>query len=118
MNANLEKKVRELNQMVLEGKALDAFDKFYADGVVMQENSAAPIIGKAANRAREVEFFSSITDFRGAQVLSVGSSDDKTYVEWTFDYTHKDWGVRKYQQVAVQTWKDGKIIHERFYYGT
>ena len=118
MNSILEKKIRELNQMVLAGKALEAFDQFYADEVVMQENAAAPVSGKAANRAREVEFFSSITDFRGAQVLSVGCSDDKTYVEWTFDYTHKDWGVRKYQQVAVQTWKNGKIIHERFYYGT
>ena len=39
-------------------------------------------------------------------------------VEWHFDYTHRDWGVRKYNQVTVQEWKDGRIISERFYYGS
>jgi len=37
-------------------------------------------------------------------------------VEWHFDYTHKDWGIRNYTQVAVQDWKDGKIVKEKFYY--
>ena len=118
MNTSLEKNIHELNQLVLVGKALEAFDKFYADDVIMQENSAAPILGKAANRAREVDFFAAITEFRGAKVLSVGSSIDKTYVEWAFDYTHRDWGVRTYIQVAVQTWKNGKIVYEHFYYGS
>ncbi|MBM4253827.1 MAG: ester cyclase [Deltaproteobacteria bacterium] len=114
---SLEAKIKELNALVLAGKALEAFDSFYADDVVMQENDQAPTIGKKANYEREVAFFSAITDFRGAQVLSVGCSADKTYVEWSFDYTHKEWGVRKYHQVAVQTWKNGRIVKEQFYYG-
>jgi len=109
--------IEQLNQMVLTGQAMDAFDRYYADGVVMQENDQAPTTGKKANRERELAFFQAITDFRGAQVLSVGEAGDKTFVEWFYDYTHKDWGVRRYHQVAVQTWKDGKIVHERFYYG-
>lgn len=118
MSHDLKAKIEELNQMVLNGKALEAFDRFYADGVVMQENDQPPTVGKAANRAREIEFFGAITEFRGAKVLSVAASGDKTFVEWHNDYTHKDWGVRRYHQVAVQTWKDGLIVHERFYYGT
>jgi len=39
-------------------------------------------------------------------------------VEWFFDYTHKDWGRRAYHQVSVQRWKNGKIVNERFYYGS
>ena len=39
----------ELNKIVLEGKALEAFEKFYHDDVVMQENELAPTVGKAAN---------------------------------------------------------------------
>jgi hypothetical protein len=111
-------KVNQLNQMVLEGAALDAFDRFYHDDVIMQENDAVPFVGKSFNREREQKFFSSITEFRGAKVLSVATAGDKTYVEWFFDYTHKEWGSRTYHQVAVQTWKDGKIINEKFYYGT
>jgi len=37
----------------------------------MQENENIPTIGKEANRKREVEFFSSITEFRSAKSLKV-----------------------------------------------
>jgi hypothetical protein len=110
-------KINQLNQMVIEGRALEAFERFYDEKIVMQENDGAPISGKAANREREKQFFGSIVEFRGAKVVSVAASGDKTYVEWFMDYTHKDWGKRAYNQVAVQTWKDGKITHEKFYYG-
>ncbi len=39
-------------------------------------------------------------------------------VEWFMDYTHKEWGDKKGLQVAVQHWKDGKIVNEKFYYNT
>lgn len=40
-----------------------------------------------------------------------------TQVEWFFDYDHREWGTRRYHQIAVQRWRGGLIIHERFYYG-
>jgi hypothetical protein len=38
---------------VLEGKAVDAFEMYYDDEVVMQENGSTSTIGKNANRKRE-----------------------------------------------------------------
>ena len=114
---HLRELVEDLNSMILEGRALEAFEKYYAEDVVMQENARPPTIGKDANREREREFFSKIVELRGADVKAVAVGDDVTMVEWFFDYTHKEWGRRTYHQVAVQRWKDGKIVHERFYYG-
>jgi hypothetical protein len=114
---SIKKNVEDLNSLIQTGKALDAFDKYYADNVVMQENNGEPMIGKELNRKREIEFFSSITDFRGAEVMSMGFGENTSFVVWEFDYTHKDWGSRKYTQVAVQTWKDDKIVKEQFFYG-
>ena len=37
--SDLRTNVDQLNQMILEGKILEAFDKFYADDVVMQDNN-------------------------------------------------------------------------------
>ena len=38
-------------------------------------------------------------------------------VEWEFDFTHKDWGVRNYTQVSVQRWNnEGQIVNEKFNY--
>ena len=113
----LLEKINDLNGLVLHGKSLEAFDRYYHDEVIMQENKNPPTVGKQANRKREEDFFSSITEFRGAKPLKVIVGEEVTMVQWHYDYTHKNWGVRKYTQVSVQEWKNGKIIKEQFFYG-
>lgn len=116
--SKLLKNISDLNDLILQGKALDAFEKYYHKDVVMQENDHPPIIGKEANRKREEAFFGSITELRSAKPLQVAIGEGVTMVQWHFDYTHKDWGDRKYTQVAVQEWKDNQIIKEHFFYGS
>lgn len=89
MNTLIEK-VSALNDMILQGKALDAFETFYHDDVVMQENDNPIVSGKKANRVREEAFFASITEFRGAKPLKITVGENTTMVEWHFDYTHRD----------------------------
>ena len=113
----LLEKIGDLNDLVVKGKALEAFDKYYHEDVVMQENESKPTVGKEANRKREEEFFSSISEFRNAKPLRVTIGEETTMVQWHYDYTHKDWGIRNYIQVSVQEWKNGKIIKEQFFYG-
>jgi ketosteroid isomerase-like protein len=106
----------ELNQMVLNGKALEAFEKFYADNVEMQENADPPFKGKDVNRKREEEFFGSVEQFHGAEVRASAAGDGVTFSEWMMDVTFKGGHRMKLEQVAVRRWKDGKIVSERFYY--
>ncbi|HVG12124.1 MAG TPA: nuclear transport factor 2 family protein [Flavisolibacter sp.] len=116
MAQDLKENVAQLNSMILEGKILDAFDTFYAPTVTMQDNDLPIREGFETNRAFEEAFVGGLTEFRGAKVLNTIISDDIVATEWWFDYTHKDWGTRNYTQVAVQRWKDGKIVEEKFYY--
>ena len=113
----IKQALEDLNGLVLEGKSIEAFNKYYHADVVMQENEQTPTVGKEANLERELAFYSSITEFRGAQPLKVTIGENSSMVEWHYDYTHKDWGVKNYTQVSVQEWKDGQIIKEKFYYG-
>ena len=113
----IKEKIHHLNELVLAGKTLDAFEMYYHEEVIMQENETAPTIGKEANRKREHEFFSGVKEFRGAKVLDVAIGENVSFVKWHYDYDHKDWGTRNYEQVSVQHWKDGKIIKEQFFYG-
>lgn len=113
---DLRTEVDQLNQMILEGKILDAFEKFYDEKVVMQDNDYPARDGKEINRQFEEAFVNGITEFRGAKVLNTIISDDIAVVEWWFDYTHKEYGTRNYRQIAVQRWKNGKIVEEKFYY--
>lgn len=107
---------RELNATVLEGRILDAFERFYADDVVMQENAATPVAGKAANRERERQFVESIEQFHQAALLGAAAEGDRSYSEWILDVALKG-GLRvKLEQVAVRQWRNGQVTHERFYY--
>lgn len=113
----LQERVNKLNTMILQGKILEAFEKFYAESIVMQENENEPTIGKDACRKSEESFVTNLTEFRNATVKNVLLSDNISVIEWDFDFTHAEWGVRKYTQVAVQRWNnDGEIINEKFYY--
>jgi len=112
----IEQSLQELNNLVLTGNAMEAFEKYYHDDVLMQENDNEPTVSKAANRQREIEFFSNVTEFRGAEVKGLGVGDNISFVIWNYDYSHKEWGVKNYSQVSIQEWKDGLIISEKFVY--
>ena len=105
-----------VDQAILSGQALDAFEKYYADGVVMRENDGEPFVGKDVNRKREQEFFGSVEAFHGAEVVSKGFGDNVSLTEWMFDLTFKGGQRTKMEQVGIRRWKDGQIVSERVYY--
>ncbi|MBD1913951.1 MULTISPECIES: nuclear transport factor 2 family protein [unclassified Leptolyngbya] len=116
-NFDLKTAFEDIKQLVFQGKAMEAFETYYGDDVVMQENEQPATVGKDANRQRELDFFSKVTEFRGIALKQVAFGDNVIISEWSLDYTHADWGDRTYDQVSVQVWQDGKVVHERFYYG-
>ena len=111
--AELEKK---LNDAVLSGKALEAFDELYDDDIVMQENLEPEYRGKAFNRKREEDFFASVEAWHDGQVLASAVHGDVSFSEWVMDISLKGVGRVTMAQVAVRRWKNGKVVHERFYH--
>jgi len=107
--SSIVEKLTDLNSLILSGKAIEAFEKYYHDEVVMQENNQSPTVGKKANHQRELEFFAALPN---SGCSGSTSCYRRKYIlrNWHYDYTHKDWGERNYTQVSVQHWKDGKIV--------
>ena len=106
----------ELNEMILAGQALEAFERFYDQEVVMQENDLPPRVGKEANRVFEQQFFAAIKEFHGATLGEVAVTGDVSFSEWTFDVTFQDGNRVATPQVARRQWKDGRVVNERFYH--
>ena len=105
-----------LNEAVLTGKALEAFEQYYAEDVVMQENSDEPRVGKAVNRKAEQDFFAGVAEWHDGKLISSAINGDTSFSEWYMDISFKG-GVRaKMSQVAVRKWRNGKVVHERFFY--
>lgn len=106
----------KLNQAILSGKAMEAFEELYADDVTMQENSEPPRVGKAACRDYEYKFFEMLETFHGATCTNVAVEGDVSYSEWWNDLTLKGMPRLAYTQITQRRWKDGKVIAERFFY--
>ena len=106
----------KLNNAILSGKAMEAFEELYDDDVVMQENMDAEFRGKDLNRKREQEFFASVEAWHDGKVLASAVNGDVSLSEWYMEVTIKGAGRVQMAQVAVRRWKNGKIVHERFYH--
>lgn len=118
--------IRDHAQSIIEhmqqGKVLEAFETYYAEDCVMQENANPPTIGKDANREREKEFLANIKEWKSLDIAALTADSDSdtgtTMMELSFDFINQQDQPVRYEQVAVQTWNDGKIVKERFYYDT
>lgn len=105
----------KLDAMILAGTALEAFEIYYADGVVMIEGDGSRREGKELNRRYEEAFFGSIEEFHGAELLSTATQGDTSFSEWIFDFTPKNGQRTSMKQIAHRTWQDGCVVEERFY---
>lgn len=119
---SLKATVDELNQMILSGEILPAFEKFYHEDVVMSDNDVDHREGKARNRQHEEQFVGGITAFHGAEVKNVavherGEGSGTAFAEWFMHFDHAAYGDdTRMKQVAVQEWEDGQIVRETFYH--
>jgi len=118
--ADLGARARDLVSYIQNGRIIDAMNEFYADDVRMQENNNPPTVGLAANLERERQFVNSVRQWKSLNVeaVAVDPQRSRTLVQVNFEFDGVDGKAYRYDQVAVQTWRDGKIVHEKFYYDT
>lgn len=112
-----KEKAKDIYVQLQQGKLLEAFDKYYAENVVMTE-PAGTRTGKAECRLYEEQFLNSIQEFHALEINKVGSNEAEatSFIESTMDVTFKDGNRVTMEQVAVQQWEGDQIVHERFYY--
>lgn len=113
---SLELNVRKLNELVQQKRLVDGIDAFYADEVAMVESGGEPMIGRDANRAREEAFQRGLKSWNATLLASAVDETRGTALnQWSIDFEHEQWGAGVLNQVAVQQWRDGRIVHEAFY---
>lgn len=112
-------KAQKLCAMMGEGKTMEAFEELYHDNVVVQEMpTGEKREGKDAQRKAIQQWYADVKEAHGGGVDSITSNeqDGITTVESWMDITMQNGHRMKMSEVAVQQWKDGQIINEKFYY--
>lgn len=115
--SDLNARDQELNEMILQGEILEAFEKFYADDIVMEEGDDRRV-GKDENREYEKQFVNSLQEFHSAEIKAraVDEQNSITFSEWHNEMTLEGVGRVDQKQVSVRTWNDdGQITNEKFY---
>ncbi len=105
----------QLNALIIQGKSVDAFQTFYAEDVVAQENDEPVREGRETwMRARQA-LEKNILKF-DARVLAHAANGDTSFSEWEYNVEIEGMGAMKIVQTAVRRWKDGRVVRERFYH--
>lgn len=112
--------VTNLYAQISQGDMLGALDNFYADNVEITEAMGEVRNGKEAQAAAVKEWQSGIQEVHGAGQTAITANEETGHaiVETWIDITMKNGHRMKMEQCAVQTWENGKIVKERFYYDT
>ena len=82
----------------------------------MQENNDRPTVGRQANLERERQFISTVKEWKRFDVTAQGVDNNVTLYETVMDWIAMDGTPVHVEQVVVAKWRDGKIVHERFYH--
>ena len=92
-----------------------AIERFYTEDASMQENAAAPRVGRDGLVAHERAVLE-----RMAQVYSKCVSStiegDRVAIHWNFELTDKSGKTRRFDEIALQEWRGDRIFRERFFY--
>jgi ketosteroid isomerase-like protein len=115
---NLQQRLNDLFGYIRQGKIIEAIQEFYDKDAAMQENTNPPTVGQAANVEREKQFVSGVKEWNGFNVTALGVGDSVTFYEAALDWIATDGTPVHLEQVSVAKWKNGKIVHERFFYDT
>ena len=115
---NLSQRLQGLLTSIQQGKIMEAMNEFYDTDTVMQDNANLPTKGLAANIEREKQFLSGVKEWKGFQVVASGVGDNATFYECVMEFIATNGQPVRLEQVSAAKWKNGKIVHERFYYDT
>lgn len=115
-STNLSQRLQSLLTYIQQGKIMEAMNEFYDQDTVMQDNANPPTKGLAANIEREKQFLNGVKEWKGFHVTASGVGDDVTFYESVMEFIATNGQPVRLEQVSVAKWKNGKVVHERFYY--
>ena len=97
------------------GDHAGAIERYYTEEATMQENAAAPRVGRDLLVAQEratLERVQSVT----STCVSVIHEGERVAINWVFDFTYHSGRTARIDEVALQEWRGDRIFRERFFY--
>lgn len=100
---------------VEHGDYVDAIERYYHDDASTQENLNPPRVGRDTIVEHEKKTLAQYK-VQTHPTKHVVIDGDTVVINWIFEMTDKEGRIRHLNELALQTWKDEKILREQFYY--
>lgn len=114
----LEALVRDFAGLLQKGRPLEAMEKYYAPEINVFENRQLARAGKARCLEYERDALANQPEpprFKLSK-LAVNEASGHAFLEYVVRFRASDGRPQRLEEVAVQTWDNGLIAEERFYY--
>ena len=105
----------EFIAVVEAGDHAGAIERYYTEDSSMQENTAAPRVGRDLLVAHERGVLARMSQVDSKAISSVVEGDHVA-IHWIFELTDKSGKVLRIDEVSLQEWRGDKIFRERFFY--
>ena len=103
-------RLNEFIAVVESGDHAGAIERYYTEDSSMQENAAAPRVGRDLLVAHERGVLARMSHIYSKAVSSVVD------IHWIFELTDKSGKVHRIDEVSLQEWRGDKVFRERFFY--
>lgn len=120
----LLERARHLQELAQGPSILEAVDTYYADDVEIVESTGETATGRETQKRRIREWQATVRAVHGEGGVraiaahETGPGSGVVFVETSDDIEFTDGRRFRMEEVAVQRWEGGKVVHERFYYPT
>jgi hypothetical protein len=101
---------------VEENAHAEALEEFYTADSTMQENQAAPRVGRDAHVANEHKVLARAKSLVSKCIRPVFVAGDLVVIRWTFHFEWLDGTVTHMEEIAYQRWEGERVAEERFFY--
>ena len=105
----------EFIAVVVSGDLAGAIERYYTEDATMQENAAAPRVGRDLLVAQERATLERVKSVTSTCVTSI-LEGDRVAIHWIFDFTYHSGKTGRIDEVALQEWRGDRIFRERFFY--
>jgi SnoaL-like domain len=95
---------------------VEAIEEFYTENASMQENQAAPRVGRDTLVANERKALERARSVRSTCVRPAFVDGDRVVIRWIFEFIWKDGSASRIEELAWQRWEGERIAQEQFFY--
>jgi flagellar hook assembly protein FlgD len=93
-----------------------AIEKFYTIDASMQENQAAPRVGRDFLVANEKNTLLKVKSLVSKCIRPYFINGDQVVIQWYFRFEWKNGTVSEIEEIAYQNWEGELIKSEKFFY--